>query len=103
MSHLKLFAPDDAGIDRDWRYRDGEPVILYFPVAKRAVAPPHFLAMTERTRQVSHNRHCRLCGRVAVEAVELLDQALSRNGRPVPGTASVVGFHCRACDYEWTA
>ena len=38
-----------------------------------------------------------------VEPIELDNGILNRNRMPIPGTATLVGFHCHGCQREWPA
>lgn len=57
----------------------------------------------QRSRVIHDNRQCPSCHHPVVTPVELRDCLVNRNGMPVPGTATLVGFHCDRCDYEWPA
>ena len=37
-----------------------------------------------------------------IEPIELQDAVISpKNRLPIPGTATIVGFHCNDCGTEW--
>jgi hypothetical protein len=96
MGYVKLHQPH--GLDREVE----EPRILPF----------HFYAgrlrgnrmdLVSRARTLHQNRHCPQCYQPRVEPLELDDAVLNRNGMPIPGTATLVGFHCLHCHSEWPA
>ena len=57
----------------------------------------------DRARSLRHNDRCPHCRHGLVEPLELADGVRSRNHQPIPGTATLVGFHCLACHWEWPA
>ncbi len=81
------------------------------------IRAPHFLAASDsypthdavnssvldRARTLYLNRCCPDCSHPIVEPVELDDAMVNRNGQPIPGTATLIGFRCDACDNEWPA
>lgn len=56
-----------------------------------------------RAAALRRNDCCPRCRRPMVEPLELNDGICGRNNRPIPGTATLVGFHCQNCDWEWPA
>lgn len=86
---------------------DEEPRILSFaelaPQVKvqRRVDAAHKL--TIRCRVERQNRVCPVCDRITAAPIELCDGLLSRNGSLIPGSATIVGFHCSSCGHEWPA
>jgi rubredoxin len=112
MSCLRLYAPRQLALywpaesveapetDAD----ESGPVILKFPrsrVAAGSTTAPRDLL--ERARLLHENRCCPECGRAAVVPVEATDLLWSRNGLPIPGTGTLVGFQCEICEHEWDA
>lgn len=125
MSHLSVYWPDETESHRLFdepqdiipisRYRSG--VNLYSPDGPSEdedsptvsfFQPTHSYAPTReshdvisRARLLFANRQCRDCGYPVVEPIELDDALVNRSGLAVPGTATIVGFHCCGCDAEW--
>ena len=94
MSHLRLFEPDAPVALAE------QPEIIPFrPGASRTTD----FDVLQRSRVIHENRQCPSCHHPVVEPLELRDGLVNRNGMPVPGTATLVGFHCTRCDYEWPA
>ncbi|MFQ5730723.1 MAG: hypothetical protein ACE5KM_02090 [Planctomycetaceae bacterium] len=56
-----------------------------------------------RARTLRNNDECPECHRRLVKPLELANAVMSRNNLPIPGTATLVGFHCLKCDWEWSA
>lgn len=130
MSHLKLYCPNDepeAEVDYDVAEFPAtipfDPTLRETQTAERqqisGQGPDRFrqprnrlprsrtLPMTDvvsRARVMYQNQSCPFCQHVTVEPIELGDAMISRrNHRPIPGTATVVGFHCHSCGSEWPA
>ena len=104
MSHLKLYRPN--GGHRTFRFDEAEPAILPFR--------PHFEQRRQsqnrrasnllaRARTLYENRQCPHCDHPNVEPLELDDAVQNGNNLPIPGTATLVGFHCLKCHHEWPA
>ncbi len=112
MSVLKVFAPaaaqtyagilehDDGGTAAAAAASGDTHVLPFVGLAARIgrqVRPD----VVSRARAIYRNRFCPQCDRVAVVPVELKNPLLNRNHRPLPGSASLVGFRCRLCNHEW--
>ena len=54
-----------------------------------------------RAKALHANRSCRFCGHSAVDPVTLNDGLRDGSGQYVPGSATLVGFHCESCRSEW--
>ena len=76
--------------------------VISFATARRAlVLSGRFTPTLQRARLIHANSECTGCGGHDVEPVELDDATLSwRNGDVVPGTATMIGFHCNDCGSE---
>lgn len=111
MSSLKLYAPVESSDGDDFEF----PSILPFPLSAGNTASAgmivsrgpslgsHRLTPILRAQMLHSNRICPYCCHAAVEPIELNDGILNRHRRPIPGTATIVGFHCHDCDAEWPA
>lgn len=77
--------------------------VISFATARRAlVLSGRFTPTLQRARLIHANSECTGCGGHDVEPVELDDATVSwRNGDVVPGTATIIGFHCNDCGSEW--
>ena len=94
MSQLSLFRPE---VDSD------EPTILPFRIDQRHNATPTAHFTLARAKTIHQNQSCPECHSAAVDPIELNDGLYDRFGRRVPGTATVVAFHCNCCKHEWSS
>lgn len=106
--HLRLFTPtDDIVAETDDRVDvsvdNGPEDIIPFERARRSVIfSGRFMPAVDRARLIHQNGTCPECGHQDIEPLELADSMISpRNRLPVPGTATIVGFHCNDCGSEW--
>ena len=97
MSQLRLYQPRyfDNGNS------DAEPVILSFPQTESPSTKSIFSNAVRRAEVIYNNRICPTCSHPEVEPLELDDGINNRNGVPIPGTCTLVGFHCLGCNAEW--
>ncbi|MBM4076496.1 MAG: hypothetical protein FJ267_12765 [Planctomycetes bacterium] len=104
MSRLSVFWPEDSG-SRSAAILD-EPRILPFRKPVLRFQKPDYKHqqmpdVISRARVIYDNRQCRECLSPVVELVQLDDAMVNRQGLNIPGTATLVGFHCLSCDHEW--
>lgn len=98
MVRLRVF----NGPETNWRLSrfdsDRPDVIPFSPRANgRSIAETPL----SRAKALHENRHCRFCGHGTVDPVTLNDGLRDGSGRYVPGSATLVGFHCEHCHAEW--
>ena len=95
MSCLAIYQPHEADLLE-------EPAILKFP--RRAVhSGEEESPALQRARLVHANRCCPCCSSAAVDPIELNDGIWNAQLPMIPGTATVVAFHCNRCYHEWPA
>jgi predicted RNA-binding Zn-ribbon protein involved in translation (DUF1610 family) len=98
---LRLFSPTDEKTEAasDDTFED----IIPFERARRSIVfSARMVPPVARARLIHQNSECPDCGRHNIEPLELADSVISpRNRMPVPGTATIVGFHCNDCGIEW--
>lgn len=99
MSHLRLYNPDAGNVEG---YGD-EPCILKFETGVHRIRKPFSIDVLSRASLIYRNKACRHCGASAVAPMESGDIMLSRNGLPIPGSGTLVGFRCGSCKKEWPA
>lgn len=106
---LRLYAPDVTEATETeypslglYHEPEEEPEVLSWRVMRRD-GQPSYLEIINRSRMLHMHRRCHQCGRPTVQPLERDDATLGKNRLPVPGTATVVGFHCVYCQSEWTA
>ncbi len=100
MSRLSVYWPDEMESES---VMTDEPVILPFPKSRlisKVESRP--MDVVTRARLLFSNRQCRDCGYPVVEPIELPDSAVNKSGLAIPGTATLVGFHCCGCQSEWS-
>lgn len=106
MSRLQLFCPsedaDRVVPPRTHSRLAAAPAVIPFRSRRslNASADPMIGALL-RAQTIRKNQSCPDCGHPVVVPIELNDAGLNRNGMPIPGTATLVGFHCNACASEW--
>jgi len=98
---LKLFRGDEVGQRPAIPSADEPRILNYESYATRWRRYRN--TPVNRARSLRTNDRCPKCSRGVVEPLELADGLRSRNNLPVPGTATLVGFHCLHCDWEWPA
>ncbi len=96
MSYLKLYNPDADSADGD-----SEPRILKFETSVHRIRSPFQFDVLSRASLIFKNKVCRHCGAPAVAPVESEDIMLSRNGMPIPGSGTLIGFRCDSCSKQW--
>ena len=115
MNHfrLRLFSPTDENSDSMESSRSDVPQnrlpdeafedIIPIDRARRSmILSGRFMAPAERAQLIVQNNCCPECSHHNVEPLELADSLISpKNRLPVPGTATIVGFHCNECGTEW--
>lgn len=99
MSHLRVVWPDDETAEDQF---GDVGVTLAFDQA-HAPRAPRFFRVVERAQRLHVNRQCPFCAHPMVRPVELDNATVNRCGQPIPGTATLVGFHCLGCQAEWSA
>lgn len=80
---------------------DDAPSSLSFVQSAARMRGRRMVDIVTRARLERANIQCPCCRRVTVEPVELPDALVNRNGATIPGTATIVGFHCNACRHKW--
>lgn len=99
MSELKIFRPTAEEPVSEC------PETLPFDRTRNVISgrvSPRRMRALNRARLLFDNQCCAFCGKATVEPLELDDAVISRrNHRPIPGTATIVGFHCHSCQQEW--
>lgn len=99
---LRLYSPpqdvDVPVADRN-EFAD---VIPFEPARRSLIFSGRFPAPVDRARLIRTNNTCPNCSHHDIEPLELEDAMISPKSRlPIPGTATIVGFHCNDCGTEW--
>ena len=102
MSHLKLYCPEET--DSHDAVCEERAILPFRHLGDRISPTISRDETVHRARILRENRCCAFCRSMFVEPLELDDAVISRrNHRPIPGTATIVGFHCHSCSAEWPA
>jgi hypothetical protein len=101
-NRLRLFIPPVEDETPATVSEQPSEIIPFQPRSRATVISGRFTAPVDRARIIRSNAACPECGHTDVEPLELEDAVISpRNRMPVPGTATIVGFHCHGCGCEW--
>ncbi len=98
---LRLYSPptESQSVENETEFAD----IIPFESARRSVIfSGRFPEPAQRARLIRENNSCPSCDHHNIEPLELEDALISPRSRlPIPGTATIVGFHCHDCGTEW--
>jgi hypothetical protein len=115
MSRLKVFCGEETARRNSVSLADDPPIFNYEsyadrwrkyrndPLDARGSLRRFGNDPLDRARSLRCNDRCPHCSRSLVKPLELDDAVRSRNNLPIPGTATLVGFHCEGCHWEWPA
>lgn len=81
---------------------DDEPVLLNFEEWFERLRPDPESPL-RRARRIHANCQCPECRSALVFPLVLNDGRHDRAGEEIPGTSTLVGFHCEICSAEWPA
>ncbi|MFP6761986.1 MAG: hypothetical protein VB858_00160 [Planctomycetaceae bacterium] len=79
-----------------------QPVLLNFQEWSDRLRG-HSQSQLHRARQIHANCECPECHAALIVPLVLNDGRREPSGEEVPGTATLVGFHCDICSAEWPA
>lgn len=101
---LRLYSPpQEVDVEKQDPQVDDFTDVIPFDQARRAVVfSGRFPEPAHRARLIRSNSCCPHCSLHDIEPLELEDAVISPKSRlPIPGTATIVGFHCHSCGTEW--
>jgi hypothetical protein len=110
---LRLFTPNEevsrsseksrySGVQNRLPEDAFEDIIPIDRGRRSMVISGRFMEPLDRARILQQNNCCPECTLHDIEPLELADAVISpKNRLPVPGTATIVGFHCNNCGTEW--
>lgn len=108
MSHLKLYRPEESTGDVEIEIEESFPATISIESIPRTTVRNRVFSggvsadLISRAKAMYANQSCPHCQHATVEPIELGDAIISpRHHRPIPGTATLVGFHCHSCGNEW--
>ncbi|MCP4170012.1 MAG: hypothetical protein GY758_04465 [Fuerstiella sp.] len=98
--HLRLYnPPPESETPEPTQKRD---ILPFVSRTQTKIISGRLGAPVDRARVLRQNSVCPECSQMNVEPLELQDAVISPKSRlPVPGTATIVGFHCNDCSTEW--
>jgi 5-methylcytosine-specific restriction endonuclease McrA len=106
---LRVFSPDEtqpirpiAPSENGKASAENVDILPFATSRKATIFSGRLIPALERARILHHNSECPDCGRPNIQPLELNDALISPRSRlPVPGTATLIGFHCEDCGCEW--
>lgn len=101
--HLRLFQPpveeDQTATEPKHEPRN---ILPFESPGQTTILSGRYTAPVERSRVIHNNAACPECDGLSVSPIELDDAVISpKNRLPIPGTSTIVGFHCNDCASEW--
>ncbi|MBL8811763.1 MAG: hypothetical protein JNM43_16465 [Planctomycetaceae bacterium] len=103
--NLRLFQPADSAPESVpmTQVPDVFEDIIPIERARRSVIlSGRFMPAVDRAKLIHRNSECPECHKHDIEPLELDDAMVSSRSRlPIPGTATIIGFHCNDCGTEW--
>ena len=101
MTRLRVYSGPESKA-RFFRIGEDRPDVIplsaFVSVGRNRLSKP---APLTRAKALHNNRHCRSCGHAGVDPVTLNDGLRDGSGQYIPGSATLVGFHCTHCHTEW--
>ncbi len=103
---LRVFSPIESdtepSVPKQSIQSEAQHIIPFSRQSRSVVFSGRFMPAVDRARLIHDNGQCPDCNRHNVEPMELNDGAISHRSRlPIPGTATIIGFHCNDCGSEW--
>ena len=103
--NLRLFEPADSSPESVPLTQTPDVFEDIIPIerARRSVIlSGRFMPAVDRAKLIHRNSECPECHKHDIEPLELDDAMVSTRSRlPIPGTATIIGFHCNDCGTEW--
>lgn len=102
--HLRLYTPPQEAEATGAGAEDAVDIIPFEAGRRSVVFSGRFSEPVDRARLIRSNSCCPECAHHNIEPLELEDALISSRSRmPIPGTSTIVGFHCNDCGTEWPA
>ena len=102
MTRLRVYSgPETTNRVSRFSSADRPDVIPFSRFVSRSNRIAAATAVVNRAKALHENRTCRNCGGTNVGPVTLNDGVRDGSGQYVPGSATLVGFHCGQCRTEW--
>ncbi len=101
-NRLRLFTPPDQDVETSRPSDEPSDILPFRPRSRATVISGRMYPPVDRARIIHDNCQCPECSHTDIEPLELEDALISPKSRlPIPGTATIVGFHCHHCGTEW--
>ena len=98
---LRIFEPP-AETPEPEEQLEARDILPFASRSRTTIISGRMTAPADRARIIRDNAVCPECAKFDIEPVELQDAIISPKSRlPIPGTATIVGFHCNDCSTEW--
>lgn len=101
MTRLRVYSGPENRVSSRFSSAERPGVIPFSSLVARRNRVAAAAAVLDRARALHENRSCKNCGCSGVEPVTLNDGLRDGSGQYVPGSATLVGFHCTQCRTEW--
>jgi hypothetical protein len=101
MTRLRVYRGPETNRGSRFSSAERPGVIPFSALVARHTRLAVANAALDRAKALHSNRSCRNCGCSGVEPVTLNDGLRDGSGQYVPGSATLVGFHCTRCRSEW--
>jgi len=99
---LRLYSPPEENVETASNRFVPRDILPFEPPQQSRFVFSRRYPAADRARLIRENSTCPHCEKHDVEPLELDDAQVSQRGRmPIPGTATLVGFHCNDCGNEW--
>lgn len=100
--HLRLYQPPPEPSPALNAHHEERDIIPMNSRRQTTIISGRMEAPADRARIIHENAVCPECSKTNIEPLELKDAIISPKSRlPIPGTATIVGFHCTDCTTEW--
>ena len=98
--HIRLYEPPQENEpEEEFQAQD---ILPFRQRGRTTIISGRLTPPSDRARLIRSNAACPECSKLDVEPLELQDAVISPKSRlPIPGTATIVGFHCNDCGTEW--
>lgn len=98
--HLRLYEPPEEISESEEPFEPRDIIPMHR--GRTTIISGRLTAPVDRARIIHDNSVCPECTSLNIEPLELADAVISPRSRmPIPGTATIVGFHCNSCATEW--
>ncbi len=100
--HLRIYDPPAEAPSQQPEESQPRDILPFSDRQRTTIISGRLAAPVDRARVIHENAVCPECDKCDIQPLELKDAVISPKSRlPVPGTATIVGFHCNDCGTEW--